>query len=226
MIRRNTWGPRFRIHGGNLRLINPELAKELTLYYGNDIDKWFHIDTKILPDDVRDALVATVPMLAKMTNPDDVMAKNAEYNKATLTIAQREAAEELRRKTVEESGNAQMEMYRRAGLADTERNSRLITEHIKGNSGVYCAATVRAAVEGCRINLDWNKVKTKPAAVVAPAAPQETLGTLPDGSKQLPLSQPCPRSATVAQARDWLARVRAQQQPGLVIADGFKTALR
>jgi hypothetical protein len=91
--------------------------------------------------------------------------------------------------------------------------------------GYWSAQTVDLAVGYLSKagHLEFKKVL--PPAVV-PAAPVEDLGTLPDGSPRLPITLPCPSNATVAQARDYLARIRQQQQPKVRVVPGFKSALR
>jgi hypothetical protein len=120
---------------------------------------------------------------------------------------------------------AQLAAYRKVGLLDTQRNAEIIQDAInRRDKGIFCSTSVRNAVEGERSNLQWGKVE-QPKRVVTAPAPSEVLGTLSDGSRQLSLSAPVPRNATVTQAKDYLARIRQQQQPDVVVVDGFKSAI-
>lgn len=138
------------------------------------------------------------------------MEENEAMNKVIMDEAVREAEVKARKKALQDSGDEQLRFYQAAGLADTERNSTLISEHIRRNSGVYCAATVKSAVENCRPNLNW--VKVAPPVVAAPAPPPAA--TLSDGSKQLPLGTTPARHHSIAQLRDLDGRERAAHGRG------------
>ena len=194
-------------NAAKLAVLSPSLWKEINSWVplkGQRI-----VTTNKLPQDLQERLAEALPLLSKMAEPGS-MEENEAFNKAQLDIAVREANERARLKALQDSGDEQLRLYRAAGLADTERNSRLITEHIRKNSGVYCAATVKAAVEGCRSNLNW--VKVAPPVVAAPAPPPAA--TLSDGSKQLPLGTTPARHHSIAQLRDLDARERAARGRG------------
>jgi hypothetical protein len=198
-------GPKVTFNGTNLRLLNPSLFANVSKLTGDPLQGRVTIPLNKLDPDLRDQLLEAIPLLAKMPEPGSIEEHNAR-NKAILDETARNAEIAAQQKALKDSGDEQLQIYRAAGLADTERNSRLLTEHIRGNSGIYCAVTVRAAVEGCRQNLDWVKV-APPAAAPAPA-PEPTI-TLSDGSNQLPLGTIPQRHHTIAQLRDLDARERA-----------------
>jgi hypothetical protein len=118
----------------------------------------------------------------------------------------------------------QLREYYSKGLEDCPENAQLIEQWILKNvNGTFAKGSVIEAVENQRARLRWRKVEAKPAT---PATQQvEQLAILPDGSRQLSLSLPCPSSATLAQAKDYLARVRKLQQPDVVVVDGYKSAI-
>jgi hypothetical protein len=215
-----------RFHGGNLRLLNPALFRNVQNNIGWDIgNKWVQIDLSSLDEDIRDQFVATLPLLSKMRNPDDAMAANQEYNNATIEMAKRQAEEEAKRKALEDSGHAQIAAYRKVGLLDTKRNGDIIREAIeKRDRGIFCSISVRNAVEGERSNLQWGKPEAAPVAAPAPAKPVEPQVRLSDGTLSLPLDKPIPGSASAEQCRDYLRRLR--QRDGEIVVPGFKSALR
>jgi hypothetical protein len=171
-----------------------------------DITARATIDLARLDQDIREDLASALPLLGKMPAPGSVE-ENAAFNKAQLDIATREAAEAAKRKAVEDSGHAQLALYQKAGLVDNRRNADLISDHISKNSGVFCAATVHAAVEGCKANLNWEPVA--PPAAPQPAA--QPVELLPNREHRLPLGTTPARHHSIAQLRDLDARQRASR---------------
>ena len=193
---------------------------------GSHSDESTRIDMTRLDEATKAELLnEALPLLRKMKKPDSWEESKA-INEAQLNIAIQEAEQRRKSEELERSGREQLHIYHTAGgLADTKRNKDLLVEHVQKNSGIFCAATVKAAVEGCRANLDWVKVVAAVAPTPTPTE-TETLVTLSDGSRQLSIQRPCPPNATVVQAKDYLARLRKQQQPNVPVVPGFKSALR
>ena len=219
-------GPKVTFWGQNLKLLNPVLFANVSKQSGDPLQGRVTLYTDKLDPDICEQLMESLPLLGKMPAPGS-MEEHEAMNKAIMDEAARNAEAEAKRKAAEDGGHAQLAAYKKVGLLDTKRNADIILDAIsRRDKGIFCSTSVRNAVEAERSNLSWGKVEAPAPVVTAPAAPVETLGTLPDGSRQLSLTAPVPRSATVAQAKDWLARTRAAQDPNLVRVDGFKTALR
>ena len=128
---------------------------------------------------------------------------------------------------------ARLEQYgREQGLTDSDQNIREIKNFIESSHslderlrGKWTPVTVDLAV-GYLAKEGRLEFRKQPATPPAAPKPAETLVTLSDGSRQLSLDQPCPRNATVAQAKDYLQRIRKQQQPNVTIYDdGLKIEL-
>ncbi len=192
----------------SLRVYNSALADKIAAQAGLEVDpqdnNLIRLEIVKLDPETQAEILAALPFAAKIVI--DPMKENAEYNRIILDQANKQA----KAKQAEQSGIDQLKLYYNAGLADVERNKDILTDYLTKNcNSIFDAATVRVAVESCRVNLEWRKVAPPPPP--APTTPAETLVTLSDGSVQLPLDKPVPRSATVEQAKDYLARVRAQQ---------------
>ena len=204
-----TEGPLVTFNARKLAVLSPALWSDINKHV--PLKDQRIVATRVLPQDLQERLAEALPLLKKMVEPGSAE-ENVQFNKAQLDMAVREADARAKQKALQDSGDQQLQLYRAAGLADTERNSRLITEYIqKHANGVYCAPSVRAAVEGERINLEWVKITPQPAARPAPAEPTVTL---PDGSKQLPLGTTPARHHSIAQLRDLDARERAARGRG------------
>ena len=80
-----------RIHTGNLRLYDATLAAKVASETSVMSDSWNRVELKDLSEETRDAVLAALPFLAKMRNPDDVMATNADMNRIEMEQAIREA---------------------------------------------------------------------------------------------------------------------------------------
>jgi hypothetical protein len=241
----------FKFHSGVLAHLRPELWQRIKHESGRRFreNEWVTVEAHTITPASQSELRAALPACAKIAPvpgfspvpsshpptpveqpappaqsaglPDTSMREHEEHERKVL---QSRVEARNKAKAIEDSGYQQLAMYIKAGLAETDRNQRVITEYIEKHAhGIFCAASVRAAVENERVNLNWAKVEPKP--VVTAPAPSEVLGTLSDGSRQLSLSAPVPRNATVAQAKDYLARIRHQQQPDVVVVDGFKSAM-
>jgi hypothetical protein len=231
-----------RFHMTVLRKLFPAVAAKVQREMGNKLpnDGWVKMNVYVLPQIVKDELIAALvecgkqdfDQLAKLAPPappDDSMEKHQEYTKKV------EADIAAQGKVIAEKNAAiaRLDEYSRVrGLLPSDNNIKRITEFIDNSPklpenfrGRWTVQIIDLAVkflthEGV---LEFGKKEVAPVATPAPA---ETLGTLPDGSRQLPLALPCPTSATLAQAKDYLARVRGQQQPGVIHVEGFKAALR
>jgi hypothetical protein len=218
-------GPKVTFWGQNLKLLNPTLFANVRNQSGDPLEGHVTIYTNKLDPDIREQLMESLVLLGKMPAPGS-LAEHEAMNKAILDDATRRQAEEAQRKALEDSGHAQLAAYKKVGLLDTKRNAEIIRDAIaRHDRGIFCSISVRNAVEAERSNLSWGKVEA-PAPVAAPPAPAEPQVRLSDGSMSLPLDKPVPKSASVEQARDWLARTRAKEQPGIPVVAGFKTALR
>jgi hypothetical protein len=205
----NYSGPKVTFYGQNLKLLNPTLFLNVAKLSGDPLEGRATIPLNSLDPDIKEQLLEALPLLGKMPAPGSIQEKDA-MNRARIDEATRIAEIAAKEKALKDSGDEQLRIYRAAGLADTERNSRWIREYLEENAnGVYCAVTVRTAVENQRANLDWIKVP-----VVAAAAPaQEPVTLLSNGEAQLPLNatQSAMRRASVTQLRD-LARRRGEGQ--------------
>lgn len=206
-----------RFHTGVLARLYPRTAASVkrevqgeNIWKDND---WISFNIASLPyqieQELRKALVECEkqPEYAQPVQPakpDTSLQEHEAYMKKVNEDIAKQSEILRKQKALEESGHEQMRLYTAAGLADTRRNSDLITEHIRNNGGVFCAVTVRAAVEANRANLDWVKV--------APPQPSQTQTepstVLSDGSRQLPLGTTPARHHTIAQLRDLDARER------------------
>ena len=220
-------GPKVTFWGQNLKLLNPVLFANVRKQSGDPLqgrDNPLTPTSSILT--LSEQLIESLPLLGKMPAPGS-MEEHEAMNKAIMDEAARNAEARSQAQAAEDGGHAQLAAYKKVGLLDTKRNADIILDAIsRRDKGIFCSTSVRNAVEAESSNYQWGKVEAPAPVVTAPAAPVETLGAFPDGSRQLSLTAPVPRSATVAQAKDWLARTRAAQDPNLVRVDGFKTALR
>jgi hypothetical protein len=169
-----------------------------------------------------------------MIPPNDDMALNKKMNEASIIYPTAEQIAQQKLEADKLAAVARLEQYEREqGLVSSEKNIREIRNFIESSSslderlrGKWTPISVDLAVRYLAKDgkLEFRR-KATPAQPAAPAEPQEVLGKLPDGSTQLSLSKPCPHNATVEQAKDYLRRVRKQQQPQAVVVDGFKSAL-
>jgi hypothetical protein len=137
---------------------------------------------------------------------------------AREVVAREEA--ELKRLKDESRGIARLQQYSdEQGLEETPENLAAVQTFIDASpvKGYWSREIVDAAIQnlgpkGTNV-LTWTP-KTAPAPPQPPsepAEPQEVLGTLPDGTTQLPLDvdQFTIRRASKEQARDWLKRRNA-----------------
>jgi hypothetical protein len=191
-----------KFYGANLKILNRELFNRVVNQTSDSLTGYVAIDINKLDEETRGELAAALPLMGKMVPPGS-MEENEQYNRAVMDVATRKARQEAQ---IAE-GDAMVQAYVKQGLIVNDRNKALLTEHIQKNSGIFCAASVRAAVEGERANLQWNKVE-KPAT---PQQPAEPLVTLSDGSKQLPLNTTPAKHHTIAQLRDLDARQCARR---------------
>ena len=201
-----------RIHTGVLSRLFPRTAasvkRELQgerIWKDND---WMSLNVGSLPYVVEQELRKALPELEKAPEyapkPDTSMQENAEYNRKVMEDVAKQGAIIKRQQEIIDSGHAQMALYQKIGLVDNQRNSDLIAEHIRNNGGIFCAVSVRAAVESCRQNLVWKKVEPP---TEAPPPPSEQ-DLLPNGEPRLKLGTTPNRHHSIAQLRDLDARER------------------
>ena len=112
-----------------------------------DINAWVPLKgqrlvaTRVLPQDLQERLAEALPLLAKMVEPGS-MEENEAMNKVIMTKpCVKPKLRHARRPC--KTGDEQLRFYQAAGAREPERNSNLISDHIRRNSGVYCAATVK-----------------------------------------------------------------------------------
>lgn len=94
------------------------------------------------------------------------------------------------------------------GLVRDEHNLRLLTEFVNNSTvrGYWSQQIADAGVSTLRRQLHWESPK-KVVAPPPPAEPAEVLGTLPNGEPMLSLLHPPDKHASVAQLKDYLARL-------------------
>ena len=218
--------PKVTFWGQNLKLLNPVLFANVSKQSGDPLEGRVTLYVNKLDDDIKEQLMESLVLLGKMPAPGSMEEHNA-MTEAIMDGAVREAEAKNKAKAIQEAAVARLDEYQRTqGLQPTESNTNQITAYIQNYlRGYWSVATVDEAVRYLTRHGKLTFQKNAPVAVV-PAAPTETLVRLSDGSMQLPLDKPIPKSASVEQCRDFLARVRAEQQPEVVRVKGFKTALR
>ena len=128
---------------------------------------------------------------------------------------------DIARRAEEGRANARIQEYiDKHGLIDDQTNAELLAMYFKDRP--FTVANVDAAIKAFRPQLFWKKptpstpaVTVSPAELSAPAAPpplpaarREVLGTLPDGTRQLPLDATPTRHHSKDQLKDWLKRTR------------------
>lgn len=203
-----TEGPLVTFNAAKLAVLSPSLWKEINAWVPLKGKRL--VATRALPLHLQESLAEALPLLAKMVEPGSVE-ENEAMNKAILDDATRRQAEEAQHQAVIDGGNAQLAAYQKVGLADTERNAKIIQDAIaRRDKGVFCSVSVRNAVEAERSNLEWVKVAATPAATPVPPAPVDLL---PNGEPVLPLDADAyqMRKASTEQLRD-LSRRRGEGQ--------------
>lgn len=206
-----------RINGYNVRLLSPNLADRIVKQVATlgGFTGWERIDVNSLDDATREEIVAMIPALAKMVDPDDALAVNKQMNDLVITAGSRDAKARVDR----EAGIARLlEWSKSAGLEDTKLNSEHIQKWLVENcKGYLSASNINVAIDclgprGTNV-LTWRK--PEPAAPVASEQPKVEL--LPNGEPQLPLDASADqmRGASLTQLRDLShRRGEGQQRPG------------
>ena len=161
----------------------------------------------------------SAPVVKPAATPAVVWHKEPESIREALDVSKNEERRRVERQASHEDAfEARLREYERAGLEPTSENADKIVAFIKDHpqlKGYYSSQAADVAVawlgpKGSNV-LTW-KPKEAPAPPPSESAePTEVLGTLPDGTKQLPLDvdQFTLSRATKDQARDWLKRYNA-----------------
>ena len=223
-------------NAAKLAVLSPSLWKEINAWVPLKGKRL--VATRALPLHLQESLAEALPLLAKMVEPGSVE-ENEAMNKAILDDATRRQAEEAQHQAVIDGGNAQLAAYQKVGLADTERNAKIIQDAIaRRDKGVFCSVSVRNAVEAERSNLEWVKVAATPAATPVPPAPVDLLPNgepvisagrrrIPDakgihGTTPRPLapSRGGSRAATVGAAHDFSIRPTSTLPTSLRVKSG------
>jgi hypothetical protein len=116
---------------------------------------------------------------------------------------------DIQRTIDQQQGLARLEQFCvEQGLARTPENAEKVQQWLDKNlKGYWSQKGVDVAVLNLAKELIWTPKEVPPP----PAEPTEVLGTLPDGTTQLPLDvdQPTLGRASKEQAKDWLKRHNA-----------------
>jgi hypothetical protein len=139
--------------------------------------------------------------LIQPPTPVPVSAQPVVKEEPTPFLSEEELVE---RATDQARGFARLQQFvDEQNLEDSPQTASLVDVWLAERGLVWSAANVDKAVLSLKNVLRWN-----PKVEPTPAKPVEVLGTLPDGTKQLPLSDAPHNKASVAQVKDWLARTR------------------
>jgi hypothetical protein len=129
-----------------------------------------------------------------------------------ISMAELEAEQQADLKRAADQARAvnRLNEYAAVGLEDTQANAELIKNFVENSpaKGYWSFEIVEVAIKTLGNRLTW-----KPKVVETPPAPPQEpvevlLGTLKDGSKQLPLDAVPNNHHTKDQLTDWLARTR------------------
>jgi hypothetical protein len=200
-------GPKVNFYGRNLKLLNPALFANVSKQSGDPLEGYVTLRTNSLDPDIREQLMESLVLMGKMPAPGS-MEEHEAMNRALIDEGARKGEAENKAKAIQAAVVARLDTYQREeGLQPSDANVAAITAYIQNYlRGQWRVETVNEAVR--YLTRHGKLTYQKTPVVTAPAEPTEVLVTLSDGSKQLPLDKPVPRSATVAQAKDYLARAR------------------